>query len=697
MARNPRHDLLFEPIEIGPRVLRNRFFQVPHCTGFGTDKPGSQARFRATKAEGGWGAVCTEICSVHPEADRAPQPLARIWDDDDLCNLSLLVEEAHNEGALAGVELFHPGPHVEGSLSREAPGAPTQLPSDSYPLTYPREMSVPDIEEVQSFFASAAERARSVGFDLVYVYGAHGYLPMQFLSAFYNKRRDGYGGSLKGRARFWIETLESVRAAAAGEMAVAARISVDSGERGGVRLDEALEFIRLADPLVDLWDVNVSAAAEPWRDMAPSRLEPAGWQLEWTSRVREVTETPVVGVGRFTNPDQMAETVRSGALDVIGAARPSIADPFLPHKIETGRYEDIRECIGCNICLTRATGTGRIACTQNATAGEEYRRGWHPERFTRAGNADRTVLVIGGGVAGMECAIVLGKRGYDRVHLVERDEQLGGYASLAASLPHLGEWRRLVDWRTVQLQKLRNVEILTGVELDGRTAIEYGADVVVTATGAQWRGDGTSPATHEALPGSGLPHVLCPEELLQRRDHHEGTVVVYDCEGYFMGVGAAELLAEAGADVTVVTPLSMLAPFLERTFEGLPTRERLAQLGVRWVVDAELREITAGSVLLSRLGSEERLPADEVVLVTARRSRDELYAELLRDPSALAREGVQAVYRVGDCAAPRLLADAIFDGHRLGRELDSPNPARPLPYLRERAVFARAPASRSAE
>jgi dimethylamine/trimethylamine dehydrogenase len=200
--------------------------------------------------------------------------------------------------------------------------------------------------------------------------------------------------------------------------------------------------------------------------------------------VREVTRKPVVGVGRYTDPDQMAEVVRRGALDIIGAARPSIADPFLPRKIEEGRYDEIRECIGCNICISRAIGTGRIACTQNPTAGEEYRRGWHPEHFTKASDPHRTVLVVGAGVAGMECAIVLGRRGYERVHLVERAAGLGGYAALVATLPHLGEWRRLVDWRVAQLEKLANVDVITGLDLDARAAAGYGADVIVVAAGA---------------------------------------------------------------------------------------------------------------------------------------------------------------------------------------------------------------------
>jgi dimethylamine/trimethylamine dehydrogenase len=148
-----------------------------------------QARFRAVKAEGGWAAVCTEVCSVHPESDRAPQPIARLWDDDDIRNLAPTCDEAHAFGSLAGVELFHSGSHVEGTLSREVPGAASQIPSDSYQLTYPKELSTEEIREVEGFYVAAARRARTAGFDMVYVYGAHGYLPLQFLSPFYNKRR----------------------------------------------------------------------------------------------------------------------------------------------------------------------------------------------------------------------------------------------------------------------------------------------------------------------------------------------------------------------------------------------------------------------------------------------------------------------------------------------------------------------------
>jgi dimethylamine/trimethylamine dehydrogenase len=683
VARDPRHDILFEPVRIGPTVLRNRFFQVPHCTGFGTDKPGAQARFRATKAEGGWAAVCTEICAVHPESDRAPQPIARLWGEDDVKNLALLCEEAHEQGALAGCELWYSGPQVEGNVSRDPSGAPTQIPSDWFPMTYPKELSRAEIRDVEGFYAAAAEKAARADFDIVYVYGAHGYLPGQFLSPFYNKRTDEYGGSLENRARFWLETLERVRDAVGDECAIACRVAVDAQGPAGVEIAEGLEFVRLADHLVDLWDVNVSSAAEGWNDMTPSRFFPEASQLPWTGRVREATAKPIVGVGRLTNPDRMAEIVRSGAWDLIGAARPSIADPFLPRKIEEGRYDEIRECIGCNICIARAIGVIHIACTQNATAGEEYRRGWHPERFDRARNADRDVLVVGAGAAGMECAIVLGKRGMHRVHLVDAAPDVGGYAALVSRLPGLGEWGRVVNWRRIQLEKLRNVEVMTGLELDAGGAREYGAEIVVVATGARWAADGLNHVTHAPIPGAGLPHVLTPERVIGGEELEGDSLLVYDCEGYFMGVGMAELLAERGAEIRFVTPLSLVAPFLDRTLEGRLMRERLHELGVEMEADTEVVSIDRVEVVLRRYRREWAVPADAVVLVTARRSNDALYRELLADPEALDREGVEAVYAIGDGVAPRLIADCVFDGHRLGREIDSPNPARPLPYIRE--------------
>ena len=234
-ARDPRHDVLFEPVRIGPKTLRNRFYQVPHCTGFGVEKPWTQARHRGLKAEGGWASVCTEYCAINPESDEYPYISARLWDDGDVRALRLMTEEAHGHGALAAVELWHGGIHVEARESRTVPLAPSQIASEFEPLVVPKAMELSDIRRTQADWVAAALRAREAGFDIVYVYGSHTYLPTQFLSPRYNHRTDAYGGSFENRARFWLETLERVREAVGDDTAIAIRIAADTLDGRGHR------------------------------------------------------------------------------------------------------------------------------------------------------------------------------------------------------------------------------------------------------------------------------------------------------------------------------------------------------------------------------------------------------------------------------------------------------------------------------
>jgi dimethylamine/trimethylamine dehydrogenase len=695
MPRDPRHDVLFEPVAIGPKTLKNRFYAVPHCTGYGTSKPGSQARFRAMKAEGGWAAVCTEYAPVSADSDESPFVSAQLWDDGDMANLALMCDLVHKQGSLAGIELTHVGAHAGNRQSRRPAVGPSQLASDYEPMNVPKALERDDIRRIQADWVRAARRARSAGFDIVYVYGGHSYLPLQFLSRFYNRRTDEYGGSFENRARFWLETIELVRDAVGDDCAIAVRASVEALGPAGVELDEGLELVAAADDLVDLWDVSVGSIADWSKDSGASRFYPEGYQVEWTGRVREATAKPIVGVARLTNPDRMAEIVASGAWDLIGAARPSISDPFLPRKVEEGRLGEVRECIGCNICIAKSEWGHHLGCTQNATAGEEYRRGWHPERFDRAANADRDVLVVGAGPAGMECAIVLGKRGMRRVHLVEAEREIGGIMRWVPRLPGLGEWGRVLNYRAIQLEKLANVEVIAGVRLRREDVLDYGAEIVVVATGARWSPDGLNPVTHEPIAGAdaSLPHVLTPEQVMLAGKRPPGErVVVYDCEGYFTAAGVAELLAGEGFEVELVTSLPRIAPFCDETLEGPQLRVHLHEAGVRQRAGAVVTAIEPGGVSgTDAFGETLALAADGVVLVTQRLSDEALYLELRGAGEEAGADGIEAVYRIGDCVAPRLIAEAIFDGHRLAREIDAEEPAIPLPPKRERLVLERVP------
>src|ERR671932_762445 len=483
MARDPKYEVLFEPIQIGPKTMKNRFYQIPHCNGFGSEKPLNQAYFRAMKAEGGYGACCTEYCSISPESDDTHRVSARIWDEDDVKNLSVMCDMLHEHGALAACELWYGGPHAPCMETRCVPRAPSQFPSDFEHLTYPIEMDKDDIRDVQQMYVDAAKRARTAGFDIVYVYGSHSYLPQQFLTPYYNKRTDEYGGSFENRARFWRETIEQVREAVGDDTAIAVRMSTDMfmGDPGTQLERDCLPFVELVDEIVDVWDINVSGISEWGEDATPSRFYASGRQLPWQAAVKKVSKKPVLGVGRFTSPDLMVEAVKSGKLDIIATCRPSISDPWLPRKIDEGRLDDIRECIGCNICISRwEIGGPPVICTQNATAGEEYRRGWHPEKFDKA------------------------------------QDDMGGIMRWIPQFPGLGEWARVVNYRKIQIDKLKNVEFITNTRLDADGVKNYGAEIVVVATGGYWATDGLNGCTHDTIPGADAsqPWGLTPEQIM---------------------------------------------------------------------------------------------------------------------------------------------------------------------------------------
>jgi dimethylamine/trimethylamine dehydrogenase len=690
-AVDSRYAVLFEPLEIGPRTLPNRFYQVPYLPGFtASGRPRVSAAHRAVKAEGGWGAVCTEWCMVAPDGDPAPEQASTLLDAADERNLASWAAQVQRHGALAGVELAHGGANASGEISRWPTIAPSQLRTDAWFFSEatPKEMEVADIERIQAGWAAAAERAVRAGFDIVYVYGAAGTLPMQFLSSHTNKRDDAYGGSFENRARFWLETLAAVHEAVAGRAALAARIGVDQLGPSGVGVDEVRRLVELADDLVDLWDVNVGSLANSDQDLTASRVFEEGYSLQWTAQIKRATRKPLVTVGRFTNADLMADLVRQGKVDIIGAARPSIADPFLPAKIRSGRFEDIRECIGSNHCALKAT-TGHLGCSQNATAGEEHRRGWHPERFPPIADPTPPVAIIGAGPAGLECAKVLGRRGMELVHVIDAEPEMGGHLGWFGKLPGFQPWLRLIDYRRTQIEKLPAVTFVPGTRLGVEEVLDYGAAIVICATGSRWSPDGVNLLTNAPIDGAGEgpPWVLTPEQIVVEGKRPAGPkVLVYDCEGYLTGLGIAQFLQREGHVPTIVTPIHEAGAHALHTGEGPVLRREIHAAGGSFRHGLRLERIEAGGARLrDEFDDLVEIEADAVVLVTQRMSDDGLYRELSSDPGRLAEAGIEAVYRAGDCVAPRLLPDAVFDGHRLALELDGPDPRNPLPLRPDEA------------
>jgi dimethylamine/trimethylamine dehydrogenase len=674
VPRDPRYDILFEPVKIGPVTAKNRFFQVPHCNGMGHLRPQSHAAMRGVKAEGGWAVVSTEEVEIHPTSDLSPYVEGRLWDDHDIPALELLTGAIHRHGALAAIELVHAGMNAQNLFSREVSIAPSHSVS---PATYvpaqARAMRKSDIRDYRRWHRAAALRARRAGFDIVYVYAGHSLsLAMHFLQSRYNHRSDEYGGSLVNRTRLLRELIEDTKEAVGGECAVAVRLAVDEFlGAGGIQHDgEGREVLEMLAELPDLWDVNVSDWAN---DSRTARFAQEGFQEEFVRFVKSVTTKPVVGVGRFTSPDTMVSQVRRGVLDLIGAARPSIADPFLPRKIEAGEVDDIRECIGCNICVSGDFNMTPIRCTQNPTMGEEWRKGWHPETVPQR-TGDDAFLIVGAGPTGLECARVLGRRGYS-VHLVEARAHLGGRAARESALPGLASWIRVRDYRVNQLQKLQNVEILRLSPVSAEEIIEFGAPRVVLATGARWRRDGVGRANPTPIRGfaAHCARVLTPDDVLDGAPA-ASPIVIFDDDHYYLGGVLAEKLRAAGHEVTLVTPAERACAWTVNTLEQHSIQKRLLELGVHIIMNHNLLELADRRAVLGCVYSERQhsVPAATVLSITSRLPNDELYEALSALTTKTAAAGIVSVDAIGDCDAPGTLAAAVYAGHRYAREFDRP-------------------------
>ena len=670
MTRDARYDILFEPVRIGPVEAPNRFYQVPHCNGMGFLRPRMLAEMRGVKAEGGWGVVCTEYCSIHPSSDDLPHPYATLWNEGDIKTHAMMTEKVHEHGSLAGVELWAGGAGAANYMTREVSPGLGNMPDGKGAPFQTRAMDKKDIRELRRWHREAALRAKAAGFDIVYVYATHYYLLGQFLSPVHNQRTDEYGGSVENRVRLVRELIEETKEAVGDTCAVAVRMAADddTGTAEKPVSDDRREMFNILAELPDLWDVNINNYE---REMGVSRFVPQGSLEETMSYVKSITSKPVVTVGRFTSPDAMVSQVRRGIVDLIGAARPSIADPFLPNKINEGRAEDIRECIGCNICYSGDSSGTPIRCTQNPTMGEEWRRGWHPDRI-HPKSSDATVLVVGAGPAGLEVTRALGQRGYN-VMLAEAATQLGGRVAHERQLPGLAEWGRVADHRIQQIETMPNVDVFLGNHLSAEDALSIGADHIVVATGAKWRADGYG--RYHPQPCSDLgpaEQIFTPDDIFAGR-LPEGRAIVFDDDHYYMGSVIAEALVKNGVEVCLVTPENLVSAWGAMTDEQFETQQHVLELGVEVITAHGLdkfdgKTATLGCTYTKRTRTVE---TDAVVLITARNPSDDLYQELAAQLETADSESAPTLQKIGDCDAPAIIAAAVYAGHKYARELET--------------------------
>ncbi len=682
MTRDLRYDILFDPVQIGPKTAKNRFYQVPHCNGGGYRDPSAVVEMRRTKAEGGWGVIFTEQTEIHPSSEITPFIEQHLWEDKDIPALARMAEAMKSHGALAGIQLAYSGINGPNLYSRDVPlavsGGPI-LTFTSDPVQA-RTLDREDIRDLRRWFRNAFRRAHTAGFDLICLYGAHGFGIFQhFLSRSTNHRSDEYGGSLENRGRFLREVIDEAREETRGELAITYRMSLHEEGAYGFSNAEVRDFIEMHGDLPDLWDL----AHGTWEACSgTSRFKGEGAQEDLVRGIKALTSRPVVGVGRFTSADAMVRQIKSGILDFIGAARPSIADPFLPKKIEEGRIEDIRECIGCNICVT-GDMTGSISrCTQNTAFMEEWRKGWHPER-ARPKGPSTSVLVVGAGPTGLEAALQSARRGY-QVTLAEATTTLGGRVAKERLLPGLAAWGRVADYRTGQIAPMPNLEVYRDSRLTADDVLAMGAEHVAIATGASWRRDAVARLHLQPIPTDPAMPVFTPDDLMAGDGPTWGRVTIYDDDHFYMGSVLAELLVARGCMVDLVSPATKIAEWTTNTLEQGIIMRRMLDIGVNVIVNKAPEAIGPQDVTLACTwtGRTETRPADAVVMVTSRLPHDALYHDLRARQPEWEAAGIRSVKLIGDAAAPGPIAWATYAGRRFAEELDMPDDRGDTPAFR---------------
>ena len=626
----PVTQVLFEPFALGPLRLRNRLIMAPMGTCLDRDGHITDATiaYYRRRAEGGVGTITVEGCLVSP-GTVGPEP--HISGPEYLPGLARLVEALRPYDVTIGVQLMHPGRQVVAGPAV----APSPVPLNSR-APVPHELTVPEIEEIVADYARAAEVAAAAGFDFVEVHGAHGYLPSNFLTPLDNRREDAYGGSLENRARF---SLQVARAIVDVGLPLVWRINGDDGIEGGFELDECVEVSRR---LEEAGCAAISVTAGTWHTLhvtlAPMFV-PRGHMRHLSAAVKRAVDIPVIAVGRLDDPALAAELVHEGEADLVLLGRALIAEPDWPRKVEEERRGELRPCIACNACVDLVGRGERARCSVNPEAGRELE--WRVEPAPRP----RRVMVVGSGPAGMEAAEIARLRGHD-VSIWERDAQLGGKLEVAGLAPSKREVLRFRDFQARRLGEL-GVKVRTGVEVTAAAVAAEAPDVVVVATGAE--------PLIPPIPGIGAAHVHDAQALLR------GDVAVRDGDrvaivgGSATGCETAELLAGAGASVTILEMRGSVGHGIEAITRRHLVRA-LKKAGVEILTGAKVIAIEDDRVLYE--GGE--VPADLVGLAIGWKPRGSALAEGL--------EGVE-VHVLGDAAAPADFVAAINAGADAGLRL----------------------------
>ncbi|MDD5723744.1 MAG: FAD-dependent oxidoreductase [Syntrophales bacterium] len=644
--RDPKLNILFEPLEMPNLTLKNRFFMAPMGTTFAIEH--QTPDYLAARARGGVALITYGELCVHPSGKAIAGDEPSLDKDSDIVRFRPIVTAVHDAGAKIIAQLNHAGRYSFGRHTGRQAVAPSPIAS-RYTGETPRELTTGETDGMVMAFAEAALRARKTGFDGIEFCACSGYLISQFLSAVTNKREDRYGGSdILARAEFLFDILRQTRALVGNDFNICVKFDAEDGMEGGKTLEDAL---LLAPKLVETGADRLHVWAgwhEAVRPMLPPSV-PRGAFSYLSRAIRKVVNVPVSTVGRINDPYVAADILARGDADLIGLGRPLLCDPDFVRKTEEGRTREIRRCTACCYCFDQIFKLvmagdldAKIACALNPELGHEG------EGLIQPAALKKKVLVIGGGPAGTEVARVAALRGHD-VILYEKDDKLGGMLNLALVPPHKEELKNIIDYYTAQMDILP-VKVILNKAFTDKVIKELHPDVVVLATGA-------TPLI-PPIPGIGGTNVVTALDVLGRKVSVGENIVVIG--GGLIGIETAEYLADQGKNVTVVEMLKSVAADVGPSLRwGLISRisKKVAIRTSTTVV--EVKETAV--VVADQDNATTEIRADTVVLAVGLKAGGNLC-------SALEQSGVE-YYKIGCCSEPGQIVDAVAGAFALACRL----------------------------
>ncbi len=645
---------LLSPLQVGPKLLRNRVLISAHVPRLGVDNLPSPAyiAYHRVRAGGGAGLQITGATAVHPTGTLGTSYSLQNLDDRITPGYAKLANAVHEEGGTILAQLAHSAATLNVSDAGRPLWAPSAVQSELARET-PHEMTTDDIAELIAAYGAAAVRVREGGLDGVELLGAFGFLIATFMSPLTNKREDAYGGSLDNRLRFAKEVISTVREAIGPDRILGMRIPGDERVAGGLNRDDMREIaVRLAETgQLSYLSVIVGTNYSRMQRMAhwgPTPL-PHGIYVPLAANIKAVVDIPVFAAGRVTEPELADAIIRDGKADMVAMTRAHIADPEIVSKIREGRTSDIRPCVGANVCIT-LTG-GPLKCFHNPFATRDL-----IERPISRATKVRNIVVIGGGVAGLEAACVAARRGH-KVTLYEANDRLGGRLALWSTAPLTREFEKAVTWRQSQLESLQ-VRIVTGYRIEGCDLEPLNADVIILATGSR-PGGSVPPAGGE----SSAIRIVSPDDVLESPGDFSSHTVVWDEGGGRTGLAAAELLAARGIPVTIVTSDFLVGEGIDPVVRTSIYTHLLGH-GVTFRAGETLDRLEGSKVLVVNQFSGHRSAIEDVSTLVDWRGRQAEHALL-----DVARDTGADVYTIGDAVAPRTVAFAVAEAAAIGESI----------------------------